>query len=187
MLTLSLARLLRRLRLPMTIALSTLLMMSPLFAGVASADPGGPTHTIIVRKVTHLSGKPANGGITPTTTTTTDLGGVTAYSIVGLQWRTGVWLVDASGLTESTTSSAIQELETHGALIHSSSPSDCYFGDYLYIVPSTYVYNGDNDNPGWTPFQTTQKTNCITMTSGHYLIYTGVRTDVSGPDASQVL
>jgi len=174
----------------LTLVVSVMFLISPVATGVASADPGAPTHTIIVRKVTHLPGSGSHGrpgaGVTPEATTTTDLGGVTAYSIGGLQWREGVFLVDSSGLTESLTSSAIDQLETHGALIHSYSSGNCYDGDYLYIVPSTHAYNSTVDDPGWTPFQTSTRTNCIMMATGHFYIYNGNRTDVSGPDVSKV-
>ena len=151
-------------RITLTFILGVGLVLTPPATLVASADPGSPLHTIVVQKNTRLSGnsRHVGGAITPYSTST-DLGGVTAYSTGGLQYREGIFNVDSSGLTESATSSAVTELETHGALIHSYNTSNCYDGDYLYIVPSTYTYNTTDDNPGWTPFETTAKTNCLTM------------------------
>ncbi len=177
-----------RTRLALTLATVLAMLISPSATLLVSADPGGPIHIIVVRKATKLSHGPTRGGggVTPDALVSTDLGGVTAYSIAGLQYREGVFYVDVSGMNESSTSANIDELETHGALVHSESSSDCYYGEIMYIFPSKYNYNASDVSYDWSPFQTRTKTNCFTQTSGHFYVYNGARTDVSEPDVFKI-
>ncbi len=152
-----------------------------------SADPGQPRlvpGSIVTRTPTLLALRaPGPGGsrILPSDTTATALaGGVTGYSVAGMQWRQGIFFEDVQGLTQSVATATIDQIETHGSLVKGTS-SDCYFGDNVWIQPSIIQNNSAYVDSGWSPFFTGSH-NCWVMATGHYFIYLGSKTDVSGPD-----
>jgi hypothetical protein len=85
------------------IAIALLVVFTQLanFSNVVNADDGarGKIVTIYSKSTTHLQGARtgSKGGVTPFDSTNTDLGGVTATSISGLQYQEGVFLVDVQG------------------------------------------------------------------------------------------
>jgi hypothetical protein len=129
--------------------------------------------------------------LTPNLSTQTDLGGgVTATSSSGLQWQESCCLRWVWGITTSQTTATIDQIETHGALIRgSSSPySNCYEGEQKW-TPSIINNNTSIADSGWGPDGGSQDFKvsglCWLMTSGHYYVFGGARTDVFGPDTRQ--
>jgi hypothetical protein len=158
-----------------------------------SADPGdGVT---IKESVTSNGGTlmatyrtklpPGKGAITPLDTSqTTIAGGVTAYGTAGLQWRVGFPFHDVQGVTISSTSSSISEMETHGVLLKGPWGNSCYEVEITWIQNSLVVYNQPLVSSGWGPWKTgTNWTQCWRMETGHYFINLGSRTDMYGPGA----
>lgn len=159
----------------------------------ASADPGTPTvqhietsagGVILVTSRTVLRLPASPPMVAPNDTTETPLpGGVTAWSTAGMQWRHGVFFHDVSGLTRSETSSPIDEIETHGALVRSGAGVPCYEGDQVWIQPSIINQNSSLADSGWSPFSTGRNgSTCWVVATGHYYIYLGTRTDVAPVD-----
>lgn len=82
----------------------------------------------------------------------------------------------------------MDQIETHGALIRGSSSGNCYAGEQKW-APSIVNNNSSSADSGWGPSGGSQDFKvsglCWLMASGHYYIFNGVETDVTGPDTRQ--
>jgi hypothetical protein len=127
--------------------------------------------------------------ITNGTVSTSLGGGVTAWSTAGLQWQMSCCLRWVWGLTKSETSTSIQEIEAHGALLSETRtgnpPPPCYEGNQHW-TPSLVRYNTYIADSGWGPSGGAQTgrwdQRCYIMATGHYYIYNDFRTDVNPVD-----
>ena len=99
-----------------------------------------------------------------------------------MQWGSNWFGEDVSGLTRSSATAPIDQIETHGALVKAPGGArNCYEGHYAWIQNPIVTNWSSSADSGWGPFRSGAH-NCWVMATGHYYIYNGQRYNVTVPD-----